>query len=96
MDEPWCAVLGFDRAREEVHRWGPDKAGYKKICGLFVEADWFGELLQSTVLEHGDTLAEGHRFGLIVGYVDHGGPELPVPPGELEAERLPQGKVEVR
>src|SRR5207247_10249302 len=54
------------REGAEVHRRRADEAGDEGVRRLVVELARRVDLLQVTVLERGDAVAEGHRLGLVV------------------------------
>ena len=59
-----------------VHRWATDELGHKQIGRPAVQLHRSTQLLQVSLVKHGDAVAHGHRLHLVVGDVDGGGPEL--------------------
>ena len=56
--------------RAEVHRGRADEAGDEHVRRPFVQLPRRPALLQVSVLQHGDAMAERHRLGLVVRHVD--------------------------
>ena len=91
-----AVVLASDCPFEQVHFRRADKAGDEGCRWLVVELHGRADLLDAPGLEHDYLVGHGHGFDLIVGYVNHGGAELAVQFGELDAHLPAQCGVEVR
>ena len=57
----------------KIHLGRTDKACHKLVAGIIVQVLGRVYLLDNTVLHDYDTVAHGHRLGLIVGYIYEGG-----------------------
>ena len=60
---------------QEVHRRATDERRHERVRRAAVELTGRVHLLDHAVVEHGDPLAERHRFGLVVGHVQRRHPE---------------------
>ena len=85
-----------DFAAEQVHFRRADEASDEGRGWLVVELHGRADLLDAPGLEHDYLVGHGHGFDLVVGYVNHGGAELAVQFGELDAHLPAQRGVEVR
>ncbi len=85
----------IDGGRDEVHRGGPDEPGHEQVVRPLVELLGRPDLLELAVAHHRDPVAQGHRLGLVVRDVDHGGAEPSLDPGHLGPHLHPQLRVEV-
>ncbi len=56
-----------DRRRVDVHRRRADERGHEQVGRVAKQRVWRVVLLQSSIAQHGHSLAEGHRLHLIVG-----------------------------
>ena len=85
-----------DDAGHEVHRRRADEAGDEHVDRPLVQLARRGDLLEHALAQHGDTVAERHRLGLVVGDVDRGRLHPAVHPQDLGAHLAAQLGVEVR
>ena len=74
-----------DLHRQQVHRRAADELGDEQVGGPLVELHRRPQLLQPALVEHGDAVAHGHRFHLVVGDVEGGGAEAPLQLHDLGA-----------
>ena len=79
----------------EIHRRAADKASNEGIHRMGIEFPRRSDLLNATVVEHGDALAERHRLCLIVGDVNGGDAEPPMEPHQFDTHLDAQLGVEV-
>ena len=87
--------FGQERAVEEVHGRGTDEAGDEEVGRPPVKSHGVGDLLDDAVFHHGDAVAQGQGFNLIVGDVEHRGGEAGVEAGDFGAHLEAGGGVEV-
>ena len=80
---------------DEIHRRTADEAADELVGWALIELHRRRDLLQHAFLEHGDSVAEGEGFGLIVGDVNHRRAKLPVQARELDACLDAQLSVEI-
>ena len=80
---------------KDVHRRSADKTGHEKICGVFVEVKRLGDLLNASFVHNHDTLPHGHRFRLIMGYVNHGCAKTVVEPDYFSAHFDSHFRIEI-
>ena len=73
--EDESAVLGGERALEDVHGRGADEAGDEGVRGPVIDIQRGVDLLDDAVLHNADAVAHGHGLDLVVRDVDHGGAE---------------------
>ena len=90
------AVERGDAAFQQVHPRRADEAGDEDIVGIVIEADGAALLLDAPLAQHDDLVGERHRLDLVVRHVDHGGAEILVQLGDLDAHLHAQLGVEVR
>src|SRR4029077_11063788 len=64
-----------DLHRREIHRGRTYEARNEAVGRRIVELERLPDLLNDTIPHDDDTIAESHRFDLIVGHVDGGGAE---------------------
>src|SRR6185312_530733 len=81
---------------EEVHGRGADEASDEHVDRLCVELARRTDLLQHAILEHGDAVTHGERFGLVVGDVDGGDTEAAGERRDLRTRLHAELGVEVR
>ncbi len=62
---------------------------------MVVQLQRRADLFHHAALQHHDLIGHGHRLDLIVGHVNHGGVEIAVHPGDLDAHLHPQRRVEI-
>ena len=67
-----------------------DKAGHKAVAGGFVQPIDAVDLLDAAIVEHGNAVAHGQRFGLVVRHIDKGHAQLAVQGFELDLHMLAQ------
>ena len=53
-----------------------DESGYESVIRLFIENRWWIALLNNAVIKYRDAVRHGECFTLIVGYEDHGEPQV--------------------
>jgi len=70
---------------DEVHRRAADESRDEFVGGMVVELHWRRDLLQDSLLEHRDSVAQSQRFGLVVRDVHHRRAELAMEPSELDS-----------
>ena len=85
-----------DRRLHEVHLRRADEAGDEQVGRMVVELERGADLLDDAALQHHDLVGQGHRLDLIVGHVDHGGVEIVMQLGDLDAHLHAQRGVEIR
>src|SRR5205823_895499 len=83
-------------AFDEVHRRTADESSHEFIGWPLVQFHRRRDLLEHSLLEHGDPIAERESLRLVVCDVDHGRPELSMQSGELYPRLDAQLRVEVR
>ena len=86
---------GADRDLDEVHRRAADEAGDEPVLRVVVQVLRGADLLEQALAHDGDPLAHRHRLDLVVGDVDHRGPEALVEARDLGARLHAQLGVEV-
>ncbi len=59
----------------EIHRRRADEAGDKAIGRLVIQLHRVADLLHPAIAHDNDSVAQGHRFDLIVRYIDRSGAE---------------------
>ena len=89
-----AAVL--ERHFAEVHRRRTDEAGDEAVARTVVEIARRPALLQASVVEDRDAVAERHRFRLVVRHVDGRDPEIALKGRDVGAHLHTQLRVEVR
>src|SRR5205823_3166710 len=81
----YLQALAFDRHAaglaahgnvDKIHRWRADEAGDELVSRFFVNGERRAHLLHDAVAHDRDTVAERHRFNLVVGNEDRGGRNL--------------------
>ena len=90
------AAVAADRALQHVHRRGAEEARDEGVPRLGVELDRRPGLLDAALLQHHDPVGHRHRLDLVVGDVDHRGPEPAVQRDQLAAHADAELGVEVR
>ena len=80
---------------QHIHRWAADELGHKQIGWPAVELHRSAQLLQTSLVEHGDPVAHGHRFYLVMGDINSGGPKLPLEVNDPRARASAQFCVEI-
>ena len=85
-----------DVGLDEIHGWRADERRDEQVGGTPKQRLRCVHLLQDSVTQHGDTLAQGHRFDLVVRHVDRRDAEPVVEARELAAHRDAQLGIEVR
>lgn len=60
---------------EKIHGRGADETGDEHIVGFVVEIEGFIDLQNVPLFHDADTIAHGHGLDLVVGDINHGGPE---------------------
>ena len=96
--EPALVQLGLPGAHrdlDEVHRRAADEAGHEPVLGVVVQVLRGADLLEQALAHDRDPLAHRHRLDLVVGDVDHRGPEPLVEPRDLGAGLHAQLGIEV-
>ena len=83
------------RAAMKFIRGEPRKPGDEAVRRAVVELERRADLLDHPAVQHHDAVGHGHRLGLVVGDVDHGGVELGVEPAELDPHLRAERGVEV-
>ena len=63
---------------------------------MLIESQWITNLLDAPFLDHRNTVAQGHRFSLVVGHIDHGARDLRLESAKLSAHLQSQLRVQVR
>ncbi|AEK61271.1 conserved hypothetical protein [Collimonas fungivorans Ter331] len=89
-------AIGDQLAAHEIHRWRTDKAGDKQVAWIVVDFLRAAELLHHAILHHGDTVAQGHRFDLVMRDVDDGAAQALMHQLDFGAHLDPQLGVQVR
>ena len=64
-------VVENDLPLQEVHARTADEARDEAVCRFLVKLEGSGDLLYLAVFHHGDAVAHGHGFDLVVGDVDN-------------------------
>ncbi|KAG1254300.1 hypothetical protein G6F65_017099 [Rhizopus arrhizus] len=88
--------IALQRATQHVHRRAAKEAGHEQIGRAVVQRHRRVDLLDDAVLQHHDALAQGHRFDLVMGHVDHGGAQLAVQLRDLGPHTVAQLGIQVR
>ena len=72
------ALGGFtsDDARQKIHLRRSDEACNKSVFRIIIEIERRTGLLDLATAQHHNLVGKRHSFCLIVGHVDHRGPEL--------------------
>jgi len=68
---------------EEIHGRAAQKTGHKEVVRMLLERHRRVDLPDLAVTQQDDTLAQRHRFDLVVGDIDHDRSQAPVKPGDL-------------
>src|SRR5215207_365353 len=71
IDREPVTITTQPRSFEEIHLWHADESGDKAIVWSPIDVKWRSHLLQNPVFHDGDAMRHRHRFGLVVGHVDH-------------------------
>ena len=66
------SVIVYDPSLQEVHARAADETRDEPVHRFLVELEGSGDLLYLAVFHHGDAVAHGHGFYLVVGDVDNG------------------------
>ena len=66
---------------QHIHRWTADELGHEEIGRPAVQLHRCAELLESTLIQHGNAMSHGHRFHLVVGHIERCRPQ-----GTLEGD----------
>jgi hypothetical protein len=81
---------------DQVHRRRADERGAEQARGPVVDLERGADLLHPSLVQDRDPVPERHRLDLVVGDVDHRGPELGLQVLDLGAHVRTQLRVEVR
>jgi hypothetical protein len=95
VDHGHATGIALQRATQHVHRRAAEETGHEQVGRAVVQRHRRIDLLDDAVLQHHDALAQGHRFDLVVGHVDHGGAQLAVQLRDLGAHAVAQLGIEV-
>ena len=71
-----------------------DEFAHESVRRPVVHIEWGADLLELAVAEYGDPVGHRHRFGLIMGDIDHGDADLAMDAFELDLHLLAQILVE--
>jgi len=82
-------------AIEKIHRWGSDESSHEAIDRTLVQLDRPPDLLDASVSEDDDAIAQCHGLDLIVRDVDGGGLEPSLQRADLDAHLRAQRGVEI-
>ncbi len=89
-------VAAFHFSRQEVHLGRADKASDKTIHRVVIEFHRRTHLFDLTVIHHHDFVGQRHRFYLIVRHINHGGFQLLMQFGDVQAHIDAQFGIQVR
>ena len=81
--------------RQQIHGRRTNELGHKQIGRVLVKLHGGAELLQAAAIEHGNAMAHGHRFHLVVGHIKGGYPQGALQLHDLAPGVPPQFGVEV-
>src|SRR6267143_2532524 len=85
-----------EHSLEEIHARASNEAGDELVGGLLVQLHGGIDLLQDTLLQNRDAIAQRQSFRLIVGDVDHRRFEAAVEPSQLDTGFHSKLRIEVR
>ena len=88
-------LAGDDLPLDQIHPRRADEARDEQVARPVIEIQRRPDLLDAAMVQHHDLGGERHRLDLVMGDIDHGGGELAVELGDLDAGVDPQGRVEI-
>ena len=89
------AVAGDDLPLDQIHPRRADEARDEEIARPVIEIQRCADLLDAAMVQHHDLGGERHGLDLVMGDIDHGGGELAVELGDLDAGIDPQRRVQI-
>ena len=79
-----------------MHSRGADETSHEQVRGMIIEFLWRANLLDDTGIEKGDASAHGHRFHLVMCYINKRCLDALVDLGNLRPGLHTQFRVQVR
>src|SRR5215510_8864041 len=89
-------TVGIQVAFQEIHLWAADEACHRDIGWLVIDLRWGADLLNDSLMQHNDFLAEGQGLRLVMGHVDNRGVQPAVQSRQLHPHRRTKRSVEIR
>src|SRR4051794_20301224 len=82
-------------AAHDVHWWRANEGSDKKVGGIFIDLGWRSHLPNSSMVDHRDTVAHAHGFGLIMVHIDGGEKNAMLKVFDLLASRSTQFGIQI-
>src|SRR5262245_45595552 len=83
-------------AFQEIHLRAADEARHRDIGRLVIDLRWGADLLNDSLMQYNDFLAEGQGFCLVMGHVYNRCVQPAVQPSQLHPHRRTKLSVEIR
>src|SRR5215475_4670282 len=83
-------------AFQEIHLRAADEARHRDIGWLVIDLGWGAHLLNDSLMQHNDLIAEGQSLRLVMGHVDDRGVQPAVQSSQLHPHRGTKRSVEIR
>src|SRR5215813_4962419 len=83
-------------AFQEIHLRAADEARHRDIGWFVIDLRWGADLLNDSLMQYNDFLAEGQGLRLVMGHVDNRGVQPAVQSSQLHPHRGTKRSVEIR
>src|SRR4029450_2343130 len=89
-------TVGIQPAFQQVHLRATDETRYRNVGRLMIDLRCGAGLLNRSLMQYDDFVAEGQSLSLVMGHVNNRGVQPAVQSSQLHPHRGPERSVEIR